>query len=365
MYDIMIILKRWCIGMPYIEIIILYCIKQLKGERTIYSIYHLLKGKKSSQTIQDAHLYGLTNFFRIYEQITRETIQSIIQKALSKHWISSIDDQRYQLTITGEERLRVSLEKDPFPKYINGWKYHSSCMEFWERLSLLVQVISNYNYKESSYIPIQKNKQVHIWLKLFLKKNRLQKSSLGRLLFSELVDCLDSAEDIDPSVLIFRLTGFHNIGLTSLQISLKLEIEISRYYIQFQNILHYIMQKVNTNPTRYQLLSTILFDSKENSPLTNSSQITFEYVQKGFTIQDIAKIRHLKTSTIEDHIVEIALNIEGFSIESFIDPDVQRRIVFVAERTKTKQLKVIKSQVDTANYFEIRLVLAKYGGVKQ
>ncbi|MEH7462882.1 recombinase RecQ, partial [Bacillus thuringiensis] len=35
---------------------VLYCLKQLKGERTVSSIYHLLKGKRSSQTFQDGNM---------------------------------------------------------------------------------------------------------------------------------------------------------------------------------------------------------------------------------------------------------------------------------------------------------------------
>jgi uncharacterized protein YpbB len=56
-----------------IENILLYCLKQLNGERTIYSIYHLLNGKKSSQTLQDAHLFSLKRYFGILESLTRES----------------------------------------------------------------------------------------------------------------------------------------------------------------------------------------------------------------------------------------------------------------------------------------------------
>ena len=61
--------------MSYIESIILNCLKQLNGERTIYSIYHLLKGKKTSQTIQDAHLFEITHYFGVYQWFTREDLE--------------------------------------------------------------------------------------------------------------------------------------------------------------------------------------------------------------------------------------------------------------------------------------------------
>ncbi|MEK1830635.1 hypothetical protein AAAC51_20805 [Priestia megaterium] len=49
--------------MNYIQVSILFCIKQLKGERTAYGIYHLLTGKKSAQTIQDGKILEFRFFF--------------------------------------------------------------------------------------------------------------------------------------------------------------------------------------------------------------------------------------------------------------------------------------------------------------
>jgi uncharacterized protein YpbB len=350
-------------GMRYIEYIILYCLKKLNGERTIYSIYHLLKGKKSSQTIQDAHLFELIKFFRIYEPLTREILEDFINKALKNQWIISCSNQRFLLTNTGVEVLNKNLEKLE-TSHINGWKYNASIKSFWERLSLLIQVVSNLAFQKTKYIPIQKNRQVHNWIKVFLKNTQIDRNLLGKTIFLELVDCLQSAKDIDPSVLIFRLTGHNRIGLTSIQAAEKLEMEYSEYIIEFQNVLHYLIRNVNSNRNDYPLISSLLNDLREESVLTNSSKATYNLVQEGYTINEIAVKRHLKTSTIEDHIVEIALNIDGFSIDSFINPGNQNKILSVARSEATKQLKLIKNKVVSANYFEIRLVLAKYG-VKQ
>jgi uncharacterized protein YpbB len=347
-------------GMLYIEYIILFCLKKLNGERTIYSIYHLLKGKKSSQTIQDVHLFELVEFFGIYEPLTRETLDEIVKKALKHKWISKCENKRFLLTSLGEEILTINSEKLAL-NYINGWSNHSIVQPFWERLTLLIQVISNLVFQETHYIPIQKNRQVHTWIKGFLRTNQLKRINLGNALFLELVDCLERTEEIDPSVIIFRLSGYNRIGLTSEQTAEKLKMEFSQYHFEFLNVLHYLIQKVKEDLNSYPILSSLISDSKVQGILTNSTQMTFKLVKKGYSMEEIAIKRRLKMSTIEDHIVEIALNIEGFSIDPFIDQGVQKKIISVARKSATKQLKVIKSNVVSANYFEIRLVLAKYG----
>ena len=73
--------------LTFLQMIILYCLHKLNGERTIYSIYHLLHGKKSSQTIQDAYLFHLTPFFHTYPTISWQEIESIITKFATNEWI--------------------------------------------------------------------------------------------------------------------------------------------------------------------------------------------------------------------------------------------------------------------------------------
>lgn len=75
-------------------------------------------------------------------------------------------EQQYQLTVAGLEYL----ESKWLDHYLDGWNYHTYTMLFWDRLSLLTQVISNLVYEETKYVPIQKNIDLQNWLKSVLKK---------------------------------------------------------------------------------------------------------------------------------------------------------------------------------------------------
>jgi uncharacterized protein YpbB len=339
----------------------LYCLKKLNGERTIYSIYHLLKGKKTSQTIQDAHLFNLTSYFGIYPAITREYIEKAIHHLAGNEWIESCLEQRYCLTKLGEGQLFQLQRQNPAPVYLNGLKYHQIDRKLWERLSLLVQVVSNLINKETNYIPIQKDKETHDWLKTFLSKTKFQRNMLAKTFYTELVDCMESEQHINPSVFVFRLTGFQCIGQTSQQTAEMLNMDYEQYYLEFLNILHFLIEKITTYKNRFPLLHSILENSVPDTLMTNSSSKTYELLKMGYSIKQIAEFRRLKKSTIEDHIVEIAINIADFSIDDFVEPKQQSNILKVAEQTSSKQLKLIRNAVSSANYFEIRLVLAKHG----
>jgi uncharacterized protein YpbB len=340
-----------------IENILLYCLKQLNGERTIYSIYHLLNGKKSSQTLQDAHLFSLKRYFRILEPLTRESFDEIFNNLLERNMVVASGDQRVKLTSRGQ----AYLLQHPQPSYINGWKYQLNTMLVWERLSLLVQVASNIIFQETKYIPIQKNTEVHNWLKDFLKSTSIPKQNLGEILYSELVDIFEQAKDINPSVLVFRLTGYQQIGLTSMQTAKMLNIDSLQYHLAFTNNLHCLIQCIEKNPARYQVLSSLLANFEQKDSLTLSSRKTWELLNQGFSLEEIAGIRHLKISTIEDHLIEFALNIKDFSINSYVDEETQQKILGISRQEATRQLKVIRNILKESSYFQIRLVLAKYG----
>lgn len=340
-----------------IENILLYCLKQINGERTIYSIYHLLNGKKSSQTLQDAHLFSLKRYFRILEPLTRESFDEIFNNILSKKLVEVCGEQRYLLTTAGKEYL----VQNPQPFYVNGWRYQPYTMLVWERLSLLIQVASNFTFQETKYIPIQKNTEVHNWLKEILKSNTIPKQKLGEILFLELVDCLEQAKDINPSVLVFRFTGNKRIGLTPLQTAKMLNMDMLQYHLSFINILHCLIQSIEEQPHQYQVLSSLLTNLEQNESLTLSSRKTWVLLKQGFTPEEIAGIRNLKLSTIEDHLVEFALNIKDFSIHPYVGEEVQQKILEISRQETTRQLKVIRNTLKTASYFQIRLVLAKYG----
>ncbi|MDF2856065.1 MAG: hypothetical protein K0Q87_1916, partial [Neobacillus sp.] len=318
---------------------------------------HLLNGKKSSQTIQDAHLFSLKNYFRVLDPLTRETFDIIFKRLLDKKWVEPCNDQAYRISSLGSEYL----QKFNPPKYLNGWKYHHISPVVWERLSLLTQVTSNLTYQESRYIPIQKNKEVHRWLKRLLKDNSLPREFLGKTLYSELVECLNGAKNINPAVLVFRLTGYRQIGLTTLQATKKLEMSPINYQIEFLNILHYIIRMIESDPNRFKLLSTLLVDLMDHSNLTVSARKTWELLNQGFTIEQISAIRHLKNSTIEDHLVEFALNIDEFSIDPYVDQEIQEKVMGISHLCGTRQLKLIRSKLPTTSYFKIRLVLARNG----
>ncbi len=350
--------KNVVVLMVQFKSIILYCVKQLNSERTIYSIYHLLNGKKSSQTIQDAHLFTLKRFFGILEPLTRESFDQMIRMLQAQDVIYCSGEQHFRLTPSGE----LFLKEHPPLNELNGWEYHQITSQFWRRLSLFIQVVSNLEYQETSYIPIQKGEDIHQWLKAVLKEIKVSKKEIGSMTYAELIKCFEEKRDMNPSALVFRLTGYQQIGLTPFQAAQKLSMGWFDYQLEFINVIHYMIRKIGEGYERFPLLSHLHKGLIQQHGLTQSSRKTWQLLTQGHSLETIAQIRQLKISTIEDHLVEIALNRNDFSIDAYVAEPLQEEILQISRRMASRQLKLIKDQVKQASYFQIRLVLARNGG---
>ena len=93
--------------------------------------------------------------------------------------------------------------------------------------------------------------------------------------------------------------------------------------------------------------------------LPTTYEVTLELYQKGYSVEDIATERKLKTSTVMDHLAVLIEQGRDINIDDIIDPAHYQDIVDVIERIGGETLKPIKEVLgDAYSYDEIRLVRA-------
>lgn len=344
----------------YMTIMILFCIKNLNGERSISAIYHLLKGKKTSQTIQDGKLYRLSQLFGLFPHLTKDALIKNVDLLEAENLIIKVREQSYLITNNGLEELQQQLKIAPIPNELDGWSYHSVTHSFWERLSLLIQTISNLIHSNKQFYPIVNNEITIQWIKYFLLSSRRNKQDLAEKIHHEVFTFLSQISTMEAAIFMLKLTGHKRIGLTFEQIGRLVDQDINRVHVLFYGSLHHFIKQIIHTQDKYPIMYQLLSDIHQPVPLTMSTKKTYQLLVSGKSIAEIAKIRRLKMSTIEDHIVELAHNLNDFSIEPFITTEEREKIEQTIMDLKTNQLKEIKQALNRdVPYFLIRLVLAK------
>ncbi|WP_020059637.1 helix-turn-helix domain-containing protein [Bacillus sp. 123MFChir2] len=344
---------------------VLYCLKQLKGERTVSSIYHLLKGKRSSQTFQDGNMFHLSFLFGVYKSLRRHNYDKQIETLLNAQLITCVHENTYILSDVGEKQLNEWEKICYFPKHLQGLHYGELGESFWKRLSLIIQTVSNLKQQNVKFIPIQQDKEITIWVKRFIMNSSVSREYLAEQLYKEINVILMNVTSLEATILVYRLTGYHRIGYTTDQLGDMMRQDTLRVYLLFWGTIHFIIQQVQQQKQQFPLLTEIIAYPNEKADLFSiSTQKTYQLWKQGRTIDEIARIRKLKVATIEDHIVEIALREKEFQVEHFIEKEKMKQIQNIIEKLQTRKLRILKQAAgEHVSYFEIRLVLARIGGL--
>ena len=324
---------------------------KLNNERTVSSAYHLLKGKRSGQTIQDVGIFKLHTYFGLLPKLKRSVFDEAIKDLQDQGVLQIEDNGFYQMNFD------VRIEMQPY--YFNGWRYRGNEHLFFSRLSLLVETVSYVKHSVRYFAPTEKNADTQRFLRAFLKANTFQTESFRRQLHDELHLCLshEAFTELQRDLIVNRLSGVHIAGVTWKQLAQMNDLEQMDVYFIYISALHLLLDRIYSEEV--PILQKLAINIEVTTPLTESTKQTAIYVQQGYSIDQIANVRQLKTSTIEDHIVEMAMNIPSFSIEPFLSNNDLQTIISTSYDYQTKKLRVLKEIMPQYSYFQLRLALAK------
>jgi len=348
-----------------LEEVVLFLVNRYNGERTIQGITYLLKGKQSAQIIQDSHFYQVTKFFGLYQFLTQQNMQDLVKGLKEKGYIEKNDGNNiYRVSHKGLMYLQNGKLQFHAFQYLNGLKFVSVQRIFWKRLSLFFQTISNINQNIKYFRAVQQEIDVQDWVKTELLNAKGNKSDLVIHFHTELQQALHQLPIEDASLFVKRLSGANSYGMTIEQIASDENKSEELIYIQSVNAMHHLLTILTDRTSDYPMLSRFLKGSI-SSNITNTSIETKRLLEAGKTIKEIAAIRQLKISTIEDHIVECVLSDDLLSIDQFIKKEEYIKIKEKIEELQTRKLKDIKEALlNEVTYFQIRITLARIGDLK-
>ncbi|WKA53383.1 helix-turn-helix domain-containing protein [Planococcus shixiaomingii] len=330
--------------------LIIAIMKAVNRERTVSSPFHLIKGKKSGQTIQDIGYYGLYPYFAVMPQLDKQAYDQAVAGLFARGLLRQ-NDAVIDLT-------DLAITSQTPETSLNGWKYRGNEALFLNRLSLIVQTFSHISQKVNIFDPVINSEDIQSWVKTYLRKHNFRDPSVPSEFKNQLLSSLEETmvPEKHKMILMQRLSGLGYSGLTWEQIAAGYGNTPLDVQLNLIETLHAWMQVIEQN--RYPLLSALMEGVIQQSSLTESAQRTEKLFARGFSLEQIAELRQLKTSTIEDHFVELAMNDPYFNYSSFMSEEAFQAIVGLSRDQQTKRLRDIKEKLPEVTYFQIRLALA-------
>ncbi|MFJ7734868.1 helix-turn-helix domain-containing protein [Lysinibacillus sp. NPDC097287] len=335
--------------------ILLQIFQKLNNERTVSAAYHLLRGKRSGQTIQDVGLFQLHAFFGLLPKLPRATFDAEVATFMQYSWLDMQESGRYAMKKLGLQRAEQT------PDFLfDGWHYRGNEHMFFARLSLIVQSLSYQNAGIRSFSPISKDPHVQAWVRTFLLDHSYQSGQVQQQLLNECerVFAIIQVSNANKQLVLYRLNGHGIPGWTWQQLASERKETVLDSQLAFIEVLHTLLNEVHATNS-YPLLSKIAEGLRVKALLTDSAQQTAHLYEQGYSLEQIVQMRRLKQSTIEDHFVEIAMNEPNFSIGPFVSYIDAEKVWQASKQLQTKKLKSLHEAVEGMSYFQLRLILAK------
>lgn len=283
--------------MDFYQLFILSCFKEAKPMRTS-TLYHLLKGKRTSSILTYGYFYDVLKYFALLPKLKETTYNQIIFDLKTNNYLLENKDG---LSVISEKGLALSNEEDfPETNNLQQMVYYKWDLSFFERIVFTTQVLSEKAYLEKQYLPIETNLFKQRRLKIWLSKQKKDVVIRFYYEWEKLVDCLP----IDGQELILKqLVGHNHRGQTLQQISEEKTNPPLYLYLEFKNYWHLLISEIIENSNNYPVFASILIEEK-TFVKEDSSKKTSELVLKGYSIEEIARVRNLKISTVTDHLIE-------------------------------------------------------------
>jgi uncharacterized protein YpbB len=287
------------------------------------------------------------------------SFDEITSSLKAENWIDESSSGTFIITNKGRSILQE--DRFSFLKHLAGLTHWSYEQSFWLTLALYVQSLSNLLRDNSQFLPVVNDSRAASAVKAIFPPDGPARISAAERLQRELVQLFEMyGDDRSASLFLQRLTRYERIGSTFEQLSGLFSVGVPEARIMFRSMLHFLLTNVKENPDGYPELSR-LFPSGETVSLTVSARATYRLLVEGESIEAIERIRRLKKSTLEDHLVEIARSVPDFDISPYITDSERQLISRICTKLKDRRLKAIRDEASSLSYLKIRLAIAREG----
>lgn len=296
------------------------------------TLYHLVKGKKTTSVLSFGKFYDILGVFYLFPKLNQDKFNEIIEQCIEDGFLSRISENHVQLNEAGKEILIENRQFNFKNECYLNYKYSDL---FWNRLVFLSQVVS-YKYHEISYYePVERDPFKQMRLKLWLSEN--MSADFSDKMYTEWLYLCNSMTREQEMLTIGQLVGFDESGETLSQLSASLGLSKVGGYLVFKETLYQIIVLCESSPEKLPIFSSLLSFIKEEIR-TESSFWTKSLYLEGTSVEEISRIRHIKSSTVVDHL--IAENL--FSDSELLFAQIPRETMDVLKKyTDTVDLDVL------------------------
>lgn len=275
--------------------------EQPRHYRVIEGILH---GRRTVATLFWGQQYGLLDWFKAMPQLSRDDFDQLLQSyAIHSLLLVDVEHSTARLTAKGIQRVR-KIRGQFYQPRLGKWAWAGENSALPVRLWLAVQALSQLGHGVRRYVPVTSSPAELACVRQWLRQpfQQLRKTS-----YEELQSWAHDLAQVDfrlATLFIYQFPGYHQAGWTQLTAAKNLQLESEELRLMIRDLwigigLHILQER---GP-----LADLCRPLVKKSPLNQTTQQTLDYFRTGMAVKAIAARRHLKVSTIREHLLQAAI----------------------------------------------------------
>lgn len=270
--------------------------------RRIRVIEGLLTNRQTVSNLFWGQQYGLLQWLGANRQLQRAEYDATIKSLVEEQLLIVDDEHQARLTVKGVQQQEAGKQYQP---HFLDWYWITNTNQFGQRLLLGMQVVSEYAYHNAKYAPVTVEYGQMLAVKQWFR--RTDRQHLAAAVYRDLDRLTTGLADANPKLAAFLVDGLvgHDLpAWTNDQLAEQLHLSTADMLVLNHDLLLGVAAYCRHVPgPLHDLLAPLL----NAGPLSRSAGATLGFYRRGATLEQIAARRHLKLSTVREHILEAAI----------------------------------------------------------
>lgn len=336
------------ISNEYIENVILSMYEEPTNTGQIHNV---LSGRSTPSILYLVEIRKWQNLYGSIPKVSRGYIEKLHKKFLHQKLIYR-DEKKYLIDDTVLIELNSYFKNNLLLSHTPSLMNADIRNEFWNLVRFISQVVSEKQYKNNKYIPLNDELTAQLFIKNMLHNNK----NFEENWIKEQQHIFNTLDEEVAELLVNILSGHETNGLTLSQLSRHKNISKSEvYFMKYETIRIYIQFIQDNSLKMHQIVLNFLL-TKMNFGLTTSAIGTYQLLQEGKSIQNISAIKSVKSSTIKEHILEIAFKLPHIDLTFLIPKEIQLELTHYFANHHSWQYKEAANRIENLEFYHYRLI---------
>lgn len=321
-------------------------------EIKIAQLIHILNGKRTPSIFYLALKKDLVHIYGLLPYLKRQQLTSYVT-CLEESGALKRRGEAYLLTVEGEGRVRYFLKNYPYPKHIKDFSHSLIRLPLWKHIQLFTQIVSHRAYQQLNFTPLIRDIKIQENIRYLLK-------TLPKFLFQhwaeEQISIFRGMDKHSADFLANQLSGYRSWGVTGADLEEVIPSGVWGIHIGLHDSVEEYRKIAKDQKLPLHQKVSEWINQTYHEGLSPSTYQTVKYLSHGWTLEQIAKERHLKLNTIREHVLEAAFCRPEYPYHVLIPDSEYRALHRLFDHHPALTYKEASEQIEGLVFMHYRLV---------